>query len=39
LDEVFECAEEMEVKGNLEEAERLYRIDRTDPVLAFCSAM
>jgi len=39
LDEVFERAGEMEVKGNLEEAERLYRIDRTDPVLAFCSAM
>ena len=39
LDEVFERAEEMEVRGNFEEAERLYRlatrIDRTDPVLAF----
>jgi tetratricopeptide (TPR) repeat protein len=39
LDEVFERAEEMERKGNLEEAERLYRlavrIDRTDPVLPF----
>jgi tetratricopeptide (TPR) repeat protein len=39
VDEVFERAEEMELKGNLEEAERLYqlasRIDRTDPVLAF----
>jgi tetratricopeptide (TPR) repeat protein len=39
LDEVFERAEEMELNGNLEEAERLYRIatriDRTDPVLAF----
>jgi tetratricopeptide (TPR) repeat protein len=39
VDEVFERAEEMELKGHLDEAERLYRlatrIDRTDPVLAF----